>query len=250
MSSIQERAKYILNTFKIDVQQFEKPIENIASYLDHTQLASDATPEIIKKLCQEALKYKFASVCVNGCYADLAVEQLKGSDVKTCCVIGFPLGSMTTAAKVFETKDLIARGVQEIDMVINMGWMKAGMYREVFEEIQQIANVCHEQHRVLKVIIEATCLEQEQLIIDACILSQSASADFVKTSTGTHKNGGAKVEHVKLMREVVGKSCGVKAAGGVRSAEDCVMMIKAGASRIGTSGGVKIAEGAMHEGGY
>lgn len=243
-SQIQERAQEIAKTYHIDIQQVKKPVENVAAYIDHTLLACDATPEQIKNLCKEAAQYHFASVCVNGCYAKLALEQLKGTGVKTCCVIGFPLGAMTTAAKVFETRDLIEQGVEEIDMVINQGWMKAGMYREVFEEIQLIANEVHAQHKILKVIIEATCLETDKLIMDACLLSQQAGADFVKTSTGMHKKGGAKAEHVKLMRETVGKACGVKAAGGIHSYEECMQMIEAGASRIGASSGIKIIQGA------
>ncbi|TNJ30495.1 Deoxyribose-phosphate aldolase [Giardia muris] len=215
---------------------------NLAKYIDHTNLACDATPTDITRLCEEAKQHHFAAVCVNGCYARQIRQGLAGSGVKTCCVIGFPLGSMTVAAKIAETRELVQLGIEEIDMVINCGWLKAGMYREVYDDIKAIVDVCHygSKPTALKVILECTCLETEELIIDASLLSLAAGADFIKTSTGMHKAGGARARDVKIMRLVAGKKMQVKAAGGIRDSTTAKEMILAGADRIGASASISI----------
>ena len=204
--------------------------------IDHTLLKQDATPEQILKLCEEAKEHDFMSVCVNPAYVPLAAEALKGSDVKVCTVIGFPLGMNLTRTKVEEAQLCIKQGADEIDMVINVGMLKAGNDDYVEAEIAELKAVAGE--RVLKVIIE-TCLLTDEEKVRACLLSKNAGADFVKTSTG-FSTGGATVHDVKLMRETVGPEMGVKASGGVRTHEGLLAMVEAGASRIGTSNGVKI----------
>ena len=207
-----------------------------SKYIDHTQLKPDATEEKIIALCKEAAEYDFASVCVNPCWIPLCREQLKGTDVKTCTVIGFPLGAMSTNAKVFETKDAIEAGAEEIDMVINVGKLKDGDDEYVTEEIRQIKEACGDL--ILKVIIEA-CLLSDEEKVRACKDAEKAGADFVKTSTG-FSTGGATVEDVKLMRASVSEAVKVKAAGGIRDKETFEKMIAAGAERIGTSSGAKL----------
>ena len=204
--------------------------------IDHTLLKQDAQPEQIVKLCEEAKEFDFMSVCVNPAYVPLAAECLKGSDVKVCTVIGFPLGMNLTRTKVEEAKLCIAQGAQEIDMVINVGMLKAGHDDYVREEIKLLKEVAGKL--VLKVIVEA-CLLTDEEKVRACQLSKEAGADFVKTSTG-FSTGGATPHDVKLMRETVGESMGVKASGGVRTHEDLLAMVEAGANRIGTSNGTKI----------
>lgn len=207
-----------------------------SKYIDHTQLKPDATEEKIIALCKEAAEYDFASVCVNPCWIPLCREQLKGTDVKTCTVVGFPLGAMSTKAKVFETKDAIEAGAEEIDMVINVGKLKDGDDEYVTEEIRQIKEACG--GLILKVIIEA-CLLSDEEKVRACKDAEKAGADFVKTSTG-FSTGGATVEDVKLMRASVSEAVKVKAAGGIRDKETFEKMIAAGAERIGTSSGAKL----------
>ena len=207
-----------------------------SKYIDHTQLKPDATKEKIIALCNEAAQYDFASVCVNPCWIELCREQLKDTDVKVCTVIGFPLGAMTTAAKVFETKDAIEKGAEEIDMVINVGKLKDGDDEYVTNEIAAIKEACG--IHVLKVIIEA-CLLSDEEKVRACKDSEKAGADFVKTSTG-FSTGGATLEDVKLMRASVSEKVKVKAAGGIRDKETFEKMIEAGAERIGTSSGAKL----------
>jgi deoxyribose-phosphate aldolase len=207
-----------------------------SKYIDHTQLKPDATKEKIIALCNEAAQYDFASVCVNPCWIELCREQLKDTDVKVCTVIGFPLGAMTTAAKVFETKDAIEKGAEEIDMVINVGKLKDGDDEYVTNEIAAIKEACG--NHVLKVIIEA-CLLSDEEKVRACKDSEKAGADFVKTSTG-FSTGGATLEDVKLMRASVSEKVKVKAAGGIRDKETFEKMIEAGAERIGTSSGAKL----------
>ncbi len=207
-----------------------------SKYIDHTQLKPDATKEKIIALCNEAALYDFASVCVNPCWIELCREQLKDTDVKVCTVIGFPLGAMTTAAKVFETKDAIEKGAEEIDMVINVGKLKDGDDEYVTNEIAAIKEACG--NHVLKVIIEA-CLLSDEEKVRACKDSEKAGADFVKTSTG-FSTGGATLEDVKLMRASVSEKVKVKAAGGIRDKETFEKMIEAGAERIGTSSGAKL----------
>lgn len=204
--------------------------------IDHTLLKQDATPEQIIALCEEAKKFDFMSVCVNPAYVPLAAECLKGSDVKVCTVIGFPLGMNLTRTKVEEAELAIKEGADEIDMVINVGMLKAGHDQFVEEEIRELKAVAGQ--KVLKVIIE-TCLLTDEEKVRACIASKNAGADFVKTSTG-FSTGGATVHDVALMRKTVGPEMGVKASGGVRTHEDLLAMVEAGATRIGTSNGTKI----------
>ena len=204
--------------------------------IDHTLLKQDAQPEQIIKLCEEAKLFDFMSVCVNPAYVPLAAECLKGSNVKVCTVIGFPLGMNLTKTKIEEAALAIKEGADEIDMVINVGMLKAGHDQYVEEEIRELKAVAGS--RVLKVIIE-TCLLTDEEKVRACIASKNAGADFVKTSTG-FSTGGATVHDVALMRKTVGPDMGVKASGGVRTHEDLLAMVEAGATRIGTSNGTKI----------
>ena len=210
---------------------------DIAKYIDHTILKPEATVEDVKKLCKEAREYNFASVCVNGCYAKLVSTELSGSDVKTCVVVGFPLGAMTKEAKAFETTDAIKNGANEIDMVINVGALKDKNYDLLKEEIEAVVNAAKGK-AIVKVIIE-TCLLNNQEKVKACEISKEAKADFVKTSTG-FSTGGATTEDIALMRKTVGKNLGVKASGGVRDYKTAMDMINAGASRIGASAGIAI----------
>ena len=210
---------------------------DIAKYIDHTILKPEATVEDVKKLCKEAREYNFASVCVNGCYAKLVSTELSGSDVKTCVVVGFPLGAMTKEAKAFETTDAIKNGANEIDMVINVGALKDKNYDFLKEEIEAVVNAAKGK-AIVKVIIE-TCLLNNQEKVKACEISKEAKADFVKTSTG-FSTGGATTEDIALMRKTVGKNLGVKASGGVRDYKTAMDMINAGASRIGASAGIAI----------
>lgn len=205
-------------------------------FIDHTNLHQDAKMEDIKKLCEEAIQFDFMSVCINPFYVAFCKKALKGSDVKVCTVIGFPLGSNTTETKVFETKNAIENGADEIDMVINVSAIKNKDYNFVLNEIKAIKKACG--NHLLKVILE-TCLLTDEEIVEACKLSKEAGANFVKTSTG-FSTGGATVHAVKLMRETVGKEMGVKASGGIRTREAMLEMIDAGATRIGTSSGTKI----------
>lgn len=204
--------------------------------IDHTLLKQDATPEQIIQLCNEAKEFDFMSVCVNPAYVPLASECLKDSDVKVCTVIGFPLGMNLTKTKVEEAELALKEGADEIDMVINVGMLKAGHDDYVQEEIALLKQAAGK--RILKVIIE-TCLLTDEEKVRACLASKKAGADFVKTSTG-FSTGGATTHDVALMRATVGPDMGVKASGGVRTHEDLLAMVEAGASRIGTSNGCKI----------
>ena len=204
--------------------------------IDNTLLKADATKQEILALCEESKQYDFKSVCINPCFIPLAKKALEGSDVLVCTVIGFPLGSMTTEAKVFEAKDAIEKGADEVDMVINVSALKDGNDEYVYNEIKEIKKACGDH--TLKVIIE-TCLLTDEEKVRACIASKNAGADFVKTSTG-FSTGGATVHDVSLMRKTVGLEMGVKASGGVRTHEDLIAMVEAGANRIGTSNGTKI----------
>lgn len=211
--------------------------EYVASIIDHTILKPETTPEDIKRICKEAVENKFASVCVNSCYVKLVAEEVKGSEVRVCTVIGFPLGAVASEAKAFEAKNAIDEGAQEVDMVINIGMLKAMNYDYVKNDIKAVVDAA-KGRALTKVIIEACLLTDEEKVM-ACKLSKEAGADFVKTSTGFSK-WGAKVEDVKLMRETVGSEMGVKASGGVHGFEDAVKMIEAGATRIGASSSLKI----------
>jgi len=214
--------------------------EEIAKLIDHTLLKPEATYNDIKKLCEEAKKYHFYAVCINPSFVKMAKELLKDTDIKVATVIGFPLGADSINAKVYETKDAILNGADEIDMVINIGVLKSKDYAYIYNEIRSVKSVAKE--KVLKVIIEAPVLTYEEKVI-ACSISKAAGADFVKTSTGFSKQGGATVEDVRLMRSIVGNDVGVKAAGGIRTFEKAVEMINAGANRIGASSSVRIMEG-------
>jgi deoxyribose-phosphate aldolase len=214
---------------------------NLAAMIDHTLLKPDATPDQIAQLCFEARKYGFASVCVNSTWVSLCAQLLKGCPVKVCSVIGFPLGASTPEVKAFETQTACEDGAAEIDMVINVGALKARDLELVARDIRAVVTSAHARGAIVKVIIEAILLVDEEKTI-ACLLAKEAGADFVKTSTG-FAGGGATVQDVTLMRRVVGPEMGVKAAGGVRTFEDADSMVKAGATRIGASAGVKILQG-------
>lgn len=221
---------------------------NIASYIDHTLLKPDATADDIRILCSESVEQSFASVCINPCRVPLAVELLEDSSVNICCVTAFPLGATSTAVKLTETKWCLDNGADEIDTVINIGECKAGNWGYVEDELRQLAELVHSYNAILKVIFE-NCLLEKSEIIRACKISVKAGVDFVKTSTG-FSSGGATQEDVKLMVDSVAGACRVKAAGGVRTYGDAVAMIKLGADRIGTSGGVAIVAGEAVEGEY
>lgn len=213
---------------------------NLAKLIDHTLLKPDATKEQILSLMADAKKYGFASVCVNPTWVSLAAHELQGTDVKVCTVIGFPLGATTTAVKVFETKDAIAHGATEVDMVIAIGRLKAGENSTVENDIRAVVEAAQGK-ALVKVIIEA-CLLTDQEKVKACQLAVQAGADFVKTSTG-FSIGGATAADVALMRKTVGNNVGVKASGGIRGKQDLDTMVSAGANRIGASSGVKIVQG-------
>ena len=210
---------------------------DIRKLIDHTLLKPDATAEQIKKICAEARENGFMSVCVNPARAALVSEELKGSGVKTCCVVGFPLGATLPAVKAFEANAAIEAGANEVDTVINIGAAKDGDWELVESDIKAVADASAGR-ALVKVIIE-TCLLTDDEKIRACECAMRAGADFVKTSTG-FSTGGANAHDVALMRSVVGESLGVKASGGVRTPEDAAEMIAAGANRLGTSNGVKL----------
>ncbi|MGZ7442498.1 deoxyribose-phosphate aldolase [Paenibacillus sp. TH7-28] len=220
---------------------------NLAGMIDHTLLKADASKAEITKLTEEAKKYSFASVCVNPVWVAYAAEQLSGTGVKVCTVIGFPLGASTSAVKALETKDAIANGATEVDMVIHIGALKDGNNELVEKDIRAVVEAAAGK-ALVKVIIETSLLTDEEKI-RACELAVKAGADFVKTSTG-FSTGGATPEDVALMRRTVGERTGVKASGGVRSREDMLKMIEAGATRIGASSGVKIMEGGQSTASY
>lgn len=212
---------------------------NIAKMIDHTALKPETTKEQIEKLTEEAKTYQFASVCVNPTWVKFASSQLADSGVDTCTVIGFPLGANTSSVKAFETKDAILNGATEVDMVINIGALKEGNDAFVEQDIKAVVEAA--DGTLVKVIIE-TCLLTDEEKVRACKLAVKAGADFVKTSTG-FSSGGATVHDIKLMRETVGPDIGVKASGGIRTKEDVLKMIDAGATRIGASAGVAIVSG-------
>ena len=212
--------------------------ETIARMIDHTLLKPDASQDQIAQLCYEARTYHFASVCVNPAHVRLAAQLLKGSDVAVCTVVGFPLGATPATVKAFETQQAIRDGATEIDMVINIGALKSRDYQVVYEDIGAVVRVAHAGNALVKVIIEAALLVDEEKVI-ACQLAKAAGADYVKTSTGFGP-GGATAADVALMRKVVGPGVGVKAAGGVKSYSDAQALIAAGATRLGASAGVKI----------
>jgi deoxyribose-phosphate aldolase len=212
---------------------------NLEKYIDHTILKPEADEAAVIKLCKEAKEYGFASVCVNPYYTKLVHEELKGSGVKTCVVIGFPLGANTKAVKAFETKEAMENGAEEVDMVINIGALKDKKYTVVKKDIEAVTKVAKGK-AIVKVIIE-TCLLTDEEKVRACTIAKEAGADFVKTSTG-FSTGGATIKDVQLMRETVGDDIGVKASGGIRDYNTAKAMIEAGANRIGASAGITIIE--------
>lgn len=208
---------------------------NYNKFIDHTILKADATKQDVIKICDEAIEYDFASVCINPCWVRFAADYLKDSDVNVCTVIGFPLGANTSKVKAYEAKEAVDNGADEVDMVINIGALKAGDEELVYEDIKAVVDATD---KLTKVIIETCLLTDEEKVV-ACKLAKKAGADYVKTSTG-FSTGGATVHDVALMKETVGDELKVKASGGVRSYDDMLAVIEAGASRIGTSSGVSL----------
>ncbi len=214
--------------------------EEIARIIDHTLLKPDATPEQVRQVCEEAKTYQFASVVVNPVYARFVAQQLQGSNVKVCVVIGFPLGANLTQVKVYETEQALNDGATEVDMVINIGALKSKDNELVERDIAGVVQMAHSRKALVKVIIETALLTEEEKV-RACQIAQKAGAHFVKTSTG-FSSGGATVEDITLMRRVVGPNIGVKASGGIKTLADAQSMIAAGATRLGASAGVKIVQ--------
>lgn len=215
---------------------FEMDKNELARLIDHTLLKSDAKVDDIKKLCEEAIKYNFYSVCINPCYVKIAKDYLKNSDIKICTVISFPLGASSTYIKIKEAEDAIINGANEIDMVMNIGMFKSNNYEYIYEEISSIKKTIGEN--ILKVIIETSLLNDEEKL-KACKIVKKSGADFVKTSTG-FSQGGATKEDILLIRKTVGDNFGIKASGGIKTYEQALELIKAGATRIGSSSSVKI----------
>ena len=223
-----------------------KQPKDLAPFIDHTLLKPDATPDQIETLCNEAKQHGFASVCVNPGHIEQCASLLKGTPVKVCTVVGFPLGATTPEAKAAETRDAIKKGAHEIDMVINIGQLKARNFQKVQHDIQTVKRTCG--NKILKVILETGLLDDAEKR-SACILCTAAGADFVKTSTG-FSTGGATIEDINLMRELVGSDKGVKASGGIRDTQTAMAMINAGASRIGASAGIAIIQGKKSDADY
>lgn len=210
----------------------------INKYIDHTLLKQDATVDDIIKLCQEAIQYNFYSVCVNSCWVKVAKEELTESDVKVCSVVGFPLGAMEMKSKIFETEQACKLGADEIDMVINIGVLKTGWPFYVKDEISGVVDKAREHNAIVKVIIETALLTEEE-IINACKLAVGAGAAFIKTSTG-FSTRGASVEDIALIKKTIGPNTSVKASGGIRTYDQAILMIEAGADRLGTSNAMSI----------
>jgi deoxyribose-phosphate aldolase len=221
---------------------------DLAGFIDHTLLKPEATATEVDRMCDEAMEFGFASVCVNPAWARRVAERLRGSGVVTCCVVGFPLGATLPEVKALEARRAIRDGAREIDMVMNVGALKSGDHELVARDIAGVADACREAGAICKVIIEAALLEDEEKVI-ASRIARDSKAHFVKTSTGFGP-GGATVYDVALMREAVGPDMGVKASGGIRSADDVKQMIAAGATRIGASAGVAIVTGGTSSGRY
>ncbi len=237
-----EQPGAILASVSVDVSQ------GLARLIDHTLLKPEAGAAQIRQLCAEAREQGFATVCVNSGRVPLAAELLRGSEVAVCSVVGFPLGAALPAAKAREAQLAIEAGAGEIDMVLNIGALKDNDLRALLADLRAVVNVCHARDVPCKVILETALLTDEEKII-ACAAASVAGADYVKTSTG-FGGGGATVEDIALMRRAVGPAMGVKASGGVRTREDALAMVKAGATRIGASAGVAIVRGARGEGAY
>ncbi|QTA37117.1 deoxyribose-phosphate aldolase [Thermosipho ferrireducens] len=238
--TILDKIEAKINEYRKNYAPKEFSTENVdvAKYIEHTNLKPTATEEDIKKLCEEAIKYSFRGVCVNPSFVSLVKNILNGTDVKIVTVVGFPLGSTLSEVKVQETSSVVLAGADEVDMVLHIGHLKAKNYDYVYEEIKKVVNAANVP---VKVIIETCYLTTEEKIA-ACVISKEAGAAFVKTSTG-FGTAGAKVEDIQLMRWCVGDNMGVKASGGVKSYQDALNMIKAGANSIGTSSGVQIIKG-------
>ena len=217
--------------------------QTLAGMIDHTLLRADATKEEINQLCREAQEYGFASVCVNPCYVTRAAGRLRKDPVKVCTVLGFPLGASQTMTKSYEAAMAVCSGADEVDMVMNIGFMKSGLYDDVEQDIDEVAEAVrgHKEGAILKVILE-TCLLTDEEIIKACEICLNCDVDFVKTSTG-FSTGGATVHAVELMKQTVGDKLGIKAAGGIHTTEEALALIAAGATRIGASAGIAIVDG-------
>jgi len=250
---IDENVKKIL----IDFSEFEKTkkiselklsSQDLAGMIDHTLLKPDATISEITQLCEEAMQNNFASVCINPSYVDACFKLIKSSDVKVCTVIGFPLGATTTQTKFHEAEEAIKNGAEELDMVINLGKLKDKDFQFVLNDLKSIADLSMKHLCISKVILETCLLNDEEKVI-ACLLAKEAGLNFVKTSTGFSKSG-ATMHDVALMKFVVGDKLQVKASGGIRSYEDAIAMISAGATRLGASAGVKIIAGQKSESSY
>ena len=216
-------------------------MSSAAALIDHTLLKPDATESAIRKLCAEAIDFGFASVCVNSTWLPLCHELLADTPVKSCVVVGFPLGATSSFSKASETAHAVKQGADEVDMVINVGRLKDRAYSAVYEDIAGVVNAAHANNVLVKVILETILLNDNEKVA-GCLIAKAAGADFVKTSTG-FSGGGATVEDIALMRQTVGPVLGVKASGGVRSAEDTRAMVSVGATRIGASAGVAIVQG-------
>lgn len=223
-------------------------LQDLAGMIDHTLLKADATNSEIKQLCEEAMRYNFASVCVNPSYVETCFNLIKSSNVKVCTVIGFPLGATTTQSKFTEAEEAIKNGAEELDMVINIGKLKDQDYNYVYSEIKSISDLSKKYLCTSKLILETCLLSDEEKVI-ACLLAIEAGLNFVKTSTGFSKSG-ATVHDVALMKFVVGDKLQVKASGGIRSYDDAISMINAGATRLGASAGVKIIAGQKSDSNY
>ncbi|MCX6267287.1 MAG: deoxyribose-phosphate aldolase [Bacteroidetes bacterium] len=219
----------------------------VAGYIDHTLLKPEAVVSQFNQLCDEAVKYKFKSVCVNSSWVPFVAKKLRGTGVKICSVIGFPLGEMDTRSKAFEARNAIGNGAEELDMVINVGALKSGNLKLVEEDIRAIRRACRST-TILKVILETGLLTDEEKII-ACEISRKAGADFVKTSTG-FSGSGATIHDVALMRRIVGPQMGVKASGGIRNFDQAVALINAGANRLGCGASVEVISGGESKGNY
>ncbi|MFZ3070293.1 MAG: deoxyribose-phosphate aldolase [Anaerolineaceae bacterium] len=236
------------HVFQVTVEEAPEPAPStaaITAIIDHTLLKPDTSEEQMVKFCQEAKDYHFGAVCVNSCWVSFCVKQLEGTSVKVGSTVGFPWGTPSTESKVIETRQAIKAGAREVDMVLNIGKLKSWDYQYVANDIHEVVRAAHKHDVLVKVILETCLLTEEEKVI-ACLIAKQAGVDFVKTSTG-FAGPGATVEDVALMRSVVGLDMGVKAAGGVRTYEDVKKMIAAGATRIGTSAGIRIAQEAAGE---
>eukprot|EP00123_Amoebidium_parasiticum_P015309 comp22890_c0_seq1/m.36179 comp22890_c0_seq1/g.36179 ORF comp22890_c0_seq1/g.36179 comp22890_c0_seq1/m.36179 type:complete len:231 (-) comp22890_c0_seq1:480-1172(-) len=224
--------------------------KELAGMIDHTVLKADAVAEAVDQVCAEAAEHHFCSVCVNPCWVSFCAERLRGTDVKVCTVIGFPLGATSTASKAFEAAQAVNDGADEVDMVINIGWVKDGQWDKVKADVAEVVKAAKEadSNTIVKVILE-TCLLTDEQVHKSCLVCKEAGADFVKTSTG-FSTGGATPHHVSIMRAAVGPDVGVKASGGIRDHASAVAMVQAGANRLGCSSGLAIVKGGTSTSSY